>query len=76
MNESYVITEMYCKFCIYTYFINVLKEMENEEMAATVTCVDALLPLCAVISVLIRSSVSLVTICTTGTPNDRAMSEK
>lgn len=62
--------------CIYTDFVNLLKEMENEEMAATVICVDALPPLFAVISVLIRSSASPVMICTTGTPSDRAMSEK
>lgn len=61
--------------CIYTGFVNMLKEMENE-MAATVICVDALPPLFAVISVLIRSSASPVMICTTGTPSDRAMSEK
>jgi hypothetical protein len=54
----------------------VLKEMENEEMVVTVTCVDALLPRCAVISVLIRSSASPVMTCTIGIPSDKAMSGK
>jgi hypothetical protein len=62
--------------CNYTDSVNLLKEMENEEMAATVICADALLPLFAVINVLIRSSASLVMICITGTPNAKAMSEK
>jgi hypothetical protein len=53
-----------------------LKEMENEEMVITVTCVDALLLLCAVISVPIRSSVSPVMTCTIGIPSDKAMSGK
>jgi hypothetical protein len=60
---------------MYTDFVTLLKETGNE-MAATVICVDALPPLFAVISVLIRSSASPVTICTTDTPSDRAMSEK